>query len=176
MKHLILALALCFSAVPAFAEAGNDGPNAAPKEIKAASDYIAQINVANGFVPHNHPSGISVGVKADGFVEVTRIWWGGKMQVEVIARLSKRTTAKLQANVNAVSKGKIVDTNPGAPECVDAPTVTYLANVNGALVKVEQRAGCKDFRKKEANQADYAVVSTLKALAALAELREPGKY
>ncbi len=175
MKNLILALALCLVATPSLARDGNDGPNAA-QEARSAPKIIAQVSIGAMFVPHDHPKGESVSVKDNGDVEHTLYWFNGKTKVKIIAKLSNATLAKLKANVNAVSKGEVVDPNPELPGCMDAPTTTYLANTNGVLLAIEQRIDCKDFRKTDANEADAAVVKTLKALMDLAELRAPGKY
>lgn len=170
MKNLILALALCMIATPTFAKDGNDGPNAAQQE-QQAPQFIAEVVQGSGFVPHDYPSGTSVGVKENGSVVLTKFYFDGKVKTEVIAKLSKAMTANLLANVNAVSEGELIDQAPNSPGCMDAPTTTYLANG----VKVKQRADCKEYLKNNENDADRQVVTTLGSLWDLANLRAPNK-
>lgn len=161
MKNLILALALCLSAVPAFA--GNDGPNAAPS---MRPQTIAKAEVMAMFTAPGSANYTSVEVLADGEVVLTRKYAGQqtKTDVSLFATLDGKVVASLVQDIKALSAGKPVDTSPGTDGCMDAPSLRYSTLSNGVETELASRMDCKDFKKPNENEADARVLRFLESL------------
>lgn len=175
MKYFILALAVCFSAVPAIA--GNDGPNAAPKMPGPKVTSLAQVTTSSFFTAPGSPYSTTVEVLPSGKVVVTSSirsenGEADKVQVSALAALSKKAISNLMSDLKNLSAGKPVDTEPNTPGCMDAPGTSYSVLQNGQIVQLAFNGGCKEYRKPNMNQSDWRVLRLLQGLQDMSAILE----
>lgn len=140
MKSLTL---LALFPLTSFGAFGNDGPSAMPPTPgPAPAPYvIASMTKACGFMC---PNGDFTTLTINSLGEVD-FYKGDRVHpqtVKMIAKLSAEGLGNLYAQVKALKAQDLVDYNPG-PECMDAPTTTYLVKQNGSKeIKLAQEFGC----------------------------------
>ena len=144
-KHFWIQLAVLGAALAGSgaAQAGNEGPSAAPSV--PARLMIAELRVVGAFAP---PPGIDTGVRiyADGVVESF-----DHAETRALALLSADLAQDLTSLSHAAQVRELIDDQPGRPGCLDAPVVTYkLYNANGEAVTIGKRAACHNFSREDA--------------------------
>lgn len=167
MKTQILAMLLVLSTLTA--QAGNEGPQAAPKP---PPKMIAQVVTGGGFAPPSVPVRRTIDVLADGQVQSTESYRDGHTVTKALAKLSKGVLSKLQAIVTATQAGELVDPNPQNPGCMDAPSITYYAILaNQTKIAVASVEQCKQLERADASSGDYQIKDVLQGLMSLDNLQ-----
>lgn len=166
MKKQMIAALLILITTAAFA--GNEGPQAEPEAPKV---LIAQLQMNSGFVPDWMPHQWTIDIEANGTVTTTKTFRGGEKQVQKIAKLASEVLKSLKLKTESTQMGELIELDPEAPECMDAPSTTYYAfHADGQKVPVSAVRQCKQFSKENATSSDYEVQSVLDGLKALAAL------
>lgn len=166
MKYLLI---LALFPLSALARAGNDGPSGSPQPLPqpplAPRAVLAEVTTACGFMcPKGDVHGLRI--LMDG--EVIKYSYDRETpeKDEVVATLSGAETGKLEAEAEGLVARELVDQSQGQPECMDAPTTTYLARgKDGSMIKIAQNFGCHDHVLPGGQGA--LIVDTLKGLSSL---------
>lgn len=164
MKSLIISVLLTVATLSA--NAGNEGPQAAPVR---PPQVIAQVVQGGGFRQPTLPSSVSIEILSNGQVQETQSYQDGKVKVRALAKLSAAVVVKVKSLVAETKDAELVEVDPEAPACMDAPGTTYYAvHSDGAQVKISAKYGCKDYKKADAVDADYALENILSGFRSLA--------
>jgi hypothetical protein len=145
MKYLMILALLPLTAL-ARAD-GNDGPHGAPMPPMPAppprAATVAEVVVNCGFMCPNRDVR-SVIIDVNGGVSFEQTYQGSPMPPVLIklAQLEPRVIAKIKEKAAGTKGADLVDLTPRTPECMDAPTTTFLVYQGANAVKIEQDYGC----------------------------------
>jgi hypothetical protein len=166
MKAQMIAAILVLMTTAAWA--GNEGPQATQD---LPNKLIAQMSISSGFIPDWMPHTRNINIDVKGVVTATKTFQGGRTEVQKLARLAPEVLKNLKSKVESTLVGDLKEVDPEQPMCTDAPSTTYYAiHADGLKVAVAGKAGCKDFSKENATEADYMVKNALEGLSLLASL------
>lgn len=166
MKKIIAALLFTVSALTASAQKGKDG-NEGPQAILPQSPAIAQVITSGGLFASFYET---VEILADGTVQMKKMVNGQNIVIQNLATLAPSVLDKVKTIVESTQKGKLVDNDPSAPGCMDAPSITYYSiKSNGQKIAIAGKVNCKDYERPY-NQGDYQLKSILDGLKSLAQV------
>jgi hypothetical protein len=150
MKRSILTVMIVALTTLASLTAG-----ASEKEMPKGT--LVQVWTAGGLVPlPDYHSGLRV--MENGNVLLIE----GK-KVSPVAKLSARTLSALKRMINGFEPGVLVDYEPDAPMCLDAPSTSYdVVRADGQVVKIGAWASCHDYVLQQDNV--HIVLEAVKGL------------
>jgi hypothetical protein len=165
MKTLLTLVLVAFALT---AKAGNDGPQASPP---APVTVLAEYSISGGlFVPPGYPSAYRYQILTDGLVQVkTYIQGQNDPTTRRLKKLSPRHLAHIEALVQAIEPGDMVDPNPNEPGCQDGPTFTYMVYKADAKIIIGQNYNCKELSRPNGGDADKELMRILAAIKNLAD-------
>lgn len=157
LVSLILALSL-------FANAGHDGPQAAPPMHHA--HVLAEYVIAGFFVPPGEPTVRQYQIMEDGTERlITSYNDNTPQEIRRLKNISPEELAQVKKLVSEIQPGKLFDPNPEQPSCQDAPTLNYLVYQGVEQILIGQRSGCKTMKHENETAADAQIIQILEELA-----------
>ncbi|WP_413291505.1 hypothetical protein [Bdellovibrio sp. HCB337] len=169
MKKIFLSsLVLVFASL---SFAGNEGPQAGPPY---RATIIAERTVGGGYPPPpGHSHGRSIQITDDGTV-LKAEWFVGEQDPRIthVMKLTVKQLTKLQKNIQSIQPGDLIEPNPEQRGCYDAPTSTDRVYKSGLVIKIAQKAACKQYTRENAKLADRKVINLLNALEELVRQAE----
>lgn len=169
MKALVTLLCLLTSTAAFAAAEGNDGPFGAPHRpdhpAPRKNPVVAEVSVASFFA---HPAGRhTVSVHANGDVMAKSEYRDPRKNTSKrVAKLESDVVEKLRENVDELRIDEVVDMEVDRPQCLDAPTTTYVVypGLSGPQ-EIGRKQNCHDYRMK--NYEGTSIISLLQGLQVL---------
>ena len=117
----------------------------------ASDTTLLSLRTAGGFTRNGFSSQIAVLENGDVVKTVTTFREATR---QTVAKLSQNSVDSLKEKIAAIEDdAKLVDPNPKAPRCMDAPGTSVEVNKGGKSIKIEQRMFCHTL-KVETSEAD----------------------
>lgn len=154
---LLLVLAFSFSAF-----AGNEGPQAAPKQQEK---MIAELSVVVMFGNPSLPWFYSYQIYANGYTQlVTQMRDSKEKKIKALKPYRRKDAQEIRDLVKEIVPGKLFDGNPTRPSCMDAPTTNMRVLSNNQEIMIAQYAGCKAMNRENRSHADEKMINILNEL------------
>jgi hypothetical protein len=141
-RYTKLFLVTLFVSAPLFAEA------IVPKDFNT----VLELNISGGFTATPASQANGVRVLTDGTIQAF-----DANSETTIGQISRERMDVIFAGLAKTPKdGKLIDANPNAPQCADAPDIQYrITNEHRELVTVIKEVNCHTFRMRNAYGAEY---------------------
>ena len=130
-----------------------------------AADYdmprgvLAQVSVSGGFKPIDAPYATGVRIRQNGHVESFSISNDGKTETRLLAVLTPQRTAAIAAEPRKLTVVKLVQADPNAPPCADAPETVYLArNSRLEVVPLKGTINCNKYLRADGAWSDLPAI------------------
>jgi hypothetical protein len=170
MKKTFLSLLILASALSA--KAGNEGPQAAP-QLPPVQTLAERSFYGGFFVPPGSLRSHSLRILKTGEV-VTEKWYGdADSEITPVFKLTADQLAKLTQLVNEVQVGAMIDPNPHAPSCMDAPGSSDAVYREEVRIAIAETVNCKKMVHENATAADAQVILILDEVEKIANTPKP---
>lgn len=106
----------------------------------ATSTALVTLKMNSGFSPR--PQSVQLTISDDGSV-VKTIHTQREVTKETFAKLSANSISSIKDKIEKIDdNAKLIDPNPKAPKCTDAPSSSVAVNKGGKEITVKTRASC----------------------------------
>ncbi|MFA6236938.1 MAG: hypothetical protein WC635_06385 [Bacteriovorax sp.] len=115
----------------------------------AASTALITLTKSSGFSPR--PQSVVLTISENGSV-VKSVRTTKDATKETLAKLSANAVAALKDKIESIEDdAKLVDPNPKAPKCMDAPSTSVSVNKGGKEITLYVRASCHTSQVENGN-------------------------
>jgi hypothetical protein len=106
----------------------------------ASAGDLLTLSTGSGFGPHVFSSKVSISETGS----ITRsVQSAGETKKETLGKLSTSAVQGLKDKIETIAdNAKLVDPNPKAPKCMDAPSSSVSVNKGGKVITIALRANC----------------------------------
>lgn len=117
--------------------------------LSAGAADLLTLKGNSGFSPVAFSNQVSVN-ETGKIIRVKRV--GGTATREVLGQLSANSVQSLKDQIEGIAdNAKLVDPNPKAPKCMDAPSSSISVNKGGKEITLTERASCHTSTVEDSN-------------------------